>query len=162
MHSTKSEIILGIRPVWSESSLSAWRNLGSLATHWVQSDWVDAQADRSLHWVQKSFCWFYCAAAQILKWKMILLPTRGVLFCKFKNWPSLFLLGVFSSFSKADTTYQSPYKKRWKGFIWGFLKFKRSLSFSKLMVSWPWDIFKGNVFFFFKSFTYMVQKKKCK
>ena len=26
-----------ISPVWSETSLSAWRNLGSLATHWAQS-----------------------------------------------------------------------------------------------------------------------------
>ena len=26
-----------IRPVWSESSLSAWRNLGSLATYWAHS-----------------------------------------------------------------------------------------------------------------------------
>ena len=30
--------ILGIRPVWSESSLSAWRNLGSLATHLAHSE----------------------------------------------------------------------------------------------------------------------------
>ena len=29
----KTQISLGIRPVWSESSLSAWRQLGSLATH---------------------------------------------------------------------------------------------------------------------------------
>ena len=28
-----TQISLGIRPVWSESSLSAWRKLGSLATH---------------------------------------------------------------------------------------------------------------------------------
>ena len=34
----KSQISLGIRPVWSESSLSAWRKLGSLATHWVHSE----------------------------------------------------------------------------------------------------------------------------
>ena len=33
----KTQISLGIRPVWSESSLSAWRTLGSLATHWAQS-----------------------------------------------------------------------------------------------------------------------------
>ena len=33
----KTQISLGIRPVWSESSLSAWRNLGPLATHWVHS-----------------------------------------------------------------------------------------------------------------------------
>ena len=33
----KTQISLGIRPVWSESTLSAWRKLGSLATHWVHS-----------------------------------------------------------------------------------------------------------------------------
>ena len=34
----KTQISLGIRPVWSESSLSAWRNLVSLATHWAHSE----------------------------------------------------------------------------------------------------------------------------
>ena len=34
----KTQISLGICPVWSESSLSAWRNLGSLATHWAHSE----------------------------------------------------------------------------------------------------------------------------
>ena len=33
----KTQISLGIRPVWSESLLSAWRKLGSLATHWVRT-----------------------------------------------------------------------------------------------------------------------------
>ena len=33
----KTQISLGIRPVWSESSLSAWRKLGSLATYWAHS-----------------------------------------------------------------------------------------------------------------------------
>ena len=33
----KTQISLGIRPVWSEPSLSAWRKLWSLATHWVHS-----------------------------------------------------------------------------------------------------------------------------
>ena len=33
----KTQVSLGIRPVWSESSLSAWRNLGPLATHWAHS-----------------------------------------------------------------------------------------------------------------------------
>ena len=33
----KTQISLGIRPVWSESLLSAWRKLGSLATHWAQA-----------------------------------------------------------------------------------------------------------------------------
>ena len=34
----KTQISLGIRPVWSESSLSAGRKLGSLATHWAHSE----------------------------------------------------------------------------------------------------------------------------
>ena len=39
----KTQISLGIRPVWSESSMSAWRKLGPLATHWAHSlIWVFA------------------------------------------------------------------------------------------------------------------------
>ena len=34
----KTQISLGIRPVWSETSLSAWRKLGSLATQWAHSE----------------------------------------------------------------------------------------------------------------------------
>ena len=34
----RTQINLGIRLVWSESSLPAWRKLGSLATHWVHSE----------------------------------------------------------------------------------------------------------------------------
>ena len=65
----KTKISLWIRPVWSESSLSAWRKLGSLATHWVHSedwsDWADAQADLNLRWVHMPFCWFCHEAAQM-------------------------------------------------------------------------------------------------
>ena len=34
----KTRISLCIRPVWSESSLSAWRNIGSSATHWANCE----------------------------------------------------------------------------------------------------------------------------
>ena len=34
----KTQISLGIRPIWSESLLSAWRNLWSLATHWAHRE----------------------------------------------------------------------------------------------------------------------------
>ena len=34
----KTQISLSICPVWSESSLSAWRKLGPLATQWVHSE----------------------------------------------------------------------------------------------------------------------------
>ena len=68
-HPVKTQISLGICTVWSESSLSAWRNLGSLATQWVHSkdwlDWADTQTDWSLHWVHVSFCWFCHVAAHM-------------------------------------------------------------------------------------------------
>ena len=58
----KTRISLGIGPVWSESSLSAWRKLGSLATNQAHSelwsDWADAQADLSLRWVHSHFVGF--------------------------------------------------------------------------------------------------------
>ena len=38
MHPAQTQIRLGICPVWSESSLSAWRKLGSLATHLAHSE----------------------------------------------------------------------------------------------------------------------------
>ena len=61
-HVHPAKISLGICPVWSESLLSAWRSLRSLATHWAHcedwSDWVDAQADPSLCWAHGHFFGF--------------------------------------------------------------------------------------------------------
>ena len=59
----KTRISLGIRPVWSESSLSAWRKLGVLnyplsAQRRRWSDWADSQADLSLHWAHSHFVGF--------------------------------------------------------------------------------------------------------
>ena len=48
----KTHVSLGICPVWSESLLSAWRKLGSLATHWVHSEDFDQTGRMSrLIWV---------------------------------------------------------------------------------------------------------------
>ena len=62
VHPAKVQISRGICPVWSESSLSAWRKLGSSATHWAHSedwsDWADAQADQSLRWAHSHFVGF--------------------------------------------------------------------------------------------------------
>ena len=66
----KTHLRLGICPVWSESSLSAWRNIGSLATHrrldW--SDWADAQADLSLRWAHMSCCFFVVLQLILQSW----------------------------------------------------------------------------------------------
>ena len=69
----KTQISLGIRPVWSESLLSAWRKRGSLATHWAQSEDSD-QTGRMprLIWVfagRTVFCWFCHEVAHFLTWK---------------------------------------------------------------------------------------------
>ena len=48
----KTQISLGIRPVCSESLLSAWRKLGSLATHWVHSE----DSDQSLRMARLIWC----------------------------------------------------------------------------------------------------------
>ena len=62
VHTGKTQISLGICPDWSESSVSAWRKLGFLATDWVHrenwSDWADAQADLSLRWAHSHFVGF--------------------------------------------------------------------------------------------------------
>ena len=69
----KTQINLGVRPVWSESSLSAWRKVGSLATHWAHSE--DSNTLIRLSgcpgWSASSlgahsFCWFYHEAAHLV------------------------------------------------------------------------------------------------
>ena len=58
----KTQISLGICPVWSESSLYTRINVGCLASHWAHSedwsDWVDSKADLSLRWAYSHFVGF--------------------------------------------------------------------------------------------------------
>ena len=61
----KTQISLCICPVWSESLLSAWRKLGSLATHW-------AQAKTLVRLGALSFCWFCHEAAHLFRWPTFL------------------------------------------------------------------------------------------
>ena len=55
---TKMQISLGICPVWSESSLSVWRNTGSSAIQWAQCK----DSDQT-----EPFCWFCHEAAHYMK-----------------------------------------------------------------------------------------------
>ena len=58
----KTQISLGIRPVWSESSLcSQWvacPKVSSCEQRRLWSDWADAHADLSLRWVHSHFVSF--------------------------------------------------------------------------------------------------------
>ena len=63
----KTQISLGISPVWSESSLSAWRNIRPLTIFWAQSEDSDKTwrmprlswvfAGRTRHWVGFVVLW---------------------------------------------------------------------------------------------------------
>ena len=52
LRAAKTQISLGFHPVWSEPSLSTWRNIGSSATHWAHCEDSD-QTGRMLRliWV---------------------------------------------------------------------------------------------------------------
>ena len=79
VHPAKTQISQGIRPVWLETLLSAWRKIGSLAIHWAHSEDSD-QTGRmpKLIWAHRSFCWFCHDAAQIF-----LLSMRKTIMLKF-------------------------------------------------------------------------------
>ena len=57
VRSAKSQIRLGICLVWSESSLSTWRNLGALATQWVDIKDSDQTGQMPLRWVRRKWNW---------------------------------------------------------------------------------------------------------
>ena len=62
----KTQISLGIRGVWPESSLSAWRKLGSLATHWAHSE------DSDQTWRMPRLIWVFAGCTLILLFFFIL------------------------------------------------------------------------------------------
>ena len=74
----KTQIGLGIRPVWSESLLCAqWVAKGPSFLHSLSgqqrlwSDWGDAQADLSLRWAHMPFCWFCHVAAHLFLYSIL-------------------------------------------------------------------------------------------
>ena len=74
---SEDSISLGIRPVWSESSLSAWRNLGSLATYWVHSEDSD-------HWAHTHFVSFVTR-----RLKYLLFTVSEAVICDSRTWQYL-------------------------------------------------------------------------
>ena len=78
VHPVKTQISLGIHPVWSESSLCA---------QWVAKDpsflhadmlfrWTEAQADLRLCWAHMAVCWFCHEAAHFILLVTSSLPTK--------------------------------------------------------------------------------------
>ena len=98
----KTQISLGIRPVGSASSVSAWRNLGSLAVNWTHSEDSD-QTGRMprliwLGWCQSwsesslgahSFYWFCHVVAQVLPTPILQAPSSSILPTDRTSWRPL-------------------------------------------------------------------------
>ena len=76
----KTQISLRIRPVWSESSLSAWRNHGSLATHWAHSEDSD-QTGR-----MPRLIWVFVERTVILLALIISGAWQSTLICRSQIW----------------------------------------------------------------------------
>ena len=79
----KTQISLGIRPLWSESLLSAWWKVESLATHKAHSEDSDQTRWRTDHFVgfvmRRLICWFRRL-------------TKLKLYENMSNWPLLLIV----------------------------------------------------------------------
>ena len=115
----KTQISLGIRPVWSESSLCA---------QWVAKEpgffmraaktdqtGLDAQADLSLRWAHISFCWFCHEAAHLVSragcgirlYRFLIIAFSSIYIARCAD---ISCCVVFSN----HFTYQDTLKKNWK------------------------------------------------
>ena len=137
VHPAKTQIRLGIRPVWSESSVGSSAPTISSCRRWIKdwSDWTDAQADPSLRWVHGSFCWFCCAAVHIC--------NLGKGFMHFKNLQILYLywsniLDVsIESFFHADGHVIHVHVFCWLVYVCGFCVYICfALKFSIFFLNW--------------------------
>ena len=72
VHPSKTQVSLGILPVWSESSLSAGRKLGSLATHWAHSNDSDQPGPDQTRRMHR-LIWVFAGRTHIL----LILSCRG-------------------------------------------------------------------------------------
>ena len=94
----KTQISLGFRPVWSESSLSAWRNIGSLATHWAHSKVSDQTG-----WMPR-LIWVFAGRTLIL----LVLSCHGSNHFRFLSQPS----GPASKLASCPFTWNTVFSHR--------------------------------------------------
>ena len=93
VHPAKTQISLGGCPVCSKSSLSAWRSIGSLATHWAHSEDSVLRPHNSISNIsglRKSDCYFTMKHRQPCFWED-LDPCSDVCmlldYCKIPKYP---------------------------------------------------------------------------
>ena len=64
-----------VRPVWSESLLSAWRKLGSLATHWAHSENSDQTGQ--MHRLIRVFAGITCHFVGFITRRLICISSQN-------------------------------------------------------------------------------------
>ena len=131
----KTQISLGIRPVWSESSLSAWRKLGSLAIYWMHSEDSD-QTGRmpSLIWV---FVWRTCHfIGFVMRRPVCLVQTHMIysLFAELRTQPGINNMALMICLLIAQTLYQLGVNRASSVPAWGCQTLGVILHFSWLLV----------------------------
>ena len=94
----------GQRPVWWESSLAPWRNIGTLATHWVHSeDSVQTGRMRRLIWVFAGHIWhFVCFVMMRFKYKFLKRLTWNFRAFEYTT-PVCFVLAIYHMQQYAKT-----------------------------------------------------------
>ena len=70
--------------VFAMSSMGSWRpSVSSCGQRRLWSDWADTQADLSLRWAHRPFCWFCHEAAHISNYKFVTCACEFILVCFF-------------------------------------------------------------------------------
>ena len=82
----KIQLSLGIRPVWSESSLPAWRNLESLVTKWAHSEDSDQTGPRLMCvFARRTLIFWFCYVVAQIKTVRKFRETNNPAHDKFNN-----------------------------------------------------------------------------
>ena len=137
---------LGIYPVWSQSSLSPWRYIGSSATHWAHcedwSDWADAQADLSHRWAHRSFCWFCHVVAQIMSRltciSQLRQPSQNYL-------PVFHQVPLYVPLHMCEVEVEMLYHRSWY-IQWVWLSLKIKCTIMNFLCFWDWCLFNVKIF----------------
>ena len=138
VHPAKTQISLDIRPVWSESSLSTWKNIRPF-TYWAHSE--DSGQMPRLIWVfvgRTSFCWYCQAAAHLVfvgfVWKNLYFYILFII--AFKNFTimSWYCLNVKARSPKLTFIVQSDWSI--KCLIPSFILHPSHIPNTETMLSW--------------------------
>ena len=139
----KTLISLGIRPVWSESLLSAWRNIGPLTTYWAHNEDSDQTGricvftGRTCHFVD--FFVQRLIYAKTLKNLLLWNQKADDLESLFAaSYTRMLLKQLFKWWLWVDLDLFYGKVKIWSSFLLYGIKLKLWI-FQKLVIHWPWS-----------------------